>query len=321
MSKAFLFTGAGFTKNFGGFLADEMWSQIFNNPLIQLNPKLRSLMISESYYDYETAFSKAMTNKGFSQEERDAMNTATLHAYMNLDIAITQTQDGNNISRDYQDYVYPGLNNPSYYWFTLNQDLFIERTQGYRSPGMLSFSQTVQERGFRPWDNSMSKMVPTENIKEIVTKDISSTAGVKYIKLHGSYGWISPDGSQKMVIGNDKHATIKSMPLLAYYLKLFREFIFEGDKIAVVIGYGFRDKHINDILLKGVQDHGLKLIIISPQSISELYRQLNNGYLYALEILDKGLLGYMPVTLSKLAKSTQGISVYLQQLKALLRQT
>jgi hypothetical protein len=31
-SEIVLFTGAGFTKNFGGFLAKEMWSKIFNNP-------------------------------------------------------------------------------------------------------------------------------------------------------------------------------------------------------------------------------------------------------------------------------------------------
>jgi len=36
-----LLTGAGFTKNFGGPLAREIWSLIFNNPRIQQTPSLR----------------------------------------------------------------------------------------------------------------------------------------------------------------------------------------------------------------------------------------------------------------------------------------
>ena len=46
-----LLTGAGFTKNFGGFLASEMWSKIFNTPAIQANKKLRDLL--EGNDDFE----------------------------------------------------------------------------------------------------------------------------------------------------------------------------------------------------------------------------------------------------------------------------
>jgi len=36
-----LLTGAGFTKNFGGFLGSQMWDQIINDPEIQDNDNLR----------------------------------------------------------------------------------------------------------------------------------------------------------------------------------------------------------------------------------------------------------------------------------------
>jgi len=37
-SEHILFTGAGFTKNFGGLLAKEMWSKLFNNSKVQSYP-------------------------------------------------------------------------------------------------------------------------------------------------------------------------------------------------------------------------------------------------------------------------------------------
>lgn len=36
-----LLTGAGFTKNFGGPLAKELWSIIFNNPSLDQAPDVR----------------------------------------------------------------------------------------------------------------------------------------------------------------------------------------------------------------------------------------------------------------------------------------
>ena len=41
-----LLTGAGFTKNFGGFLANEMWSKIHNHPMVQSKPKLKQLLMN-----------------------------------------------------------------------------------------------------------------------------------------------------------------------------------------------------------------------------------------------------------------------------------
>ena len=50
-----LLTGAGFTKNFGGFLANEMWAYIFNNPLIQSSVILREKLVDDQ--DFESVYS------------------------------------------------------------------------------------------------------------------------------------------------------------------------------------------------------------------------------------------------------------------------
>ncbi|MCO5382417.1 MAG: hypothetical protein NHB15_10310 [Methanosarcina barkeri] len=49
-----LLLGAGFTKNFGGLLASEMWAEIFNNENIQTQPRIKKLM--QNNFDYESIY-------------------------------------------------------------------------------------------------------------------------------------------------------------------------------------------------------------------------------------------------------------------------
>ena len=42
-----LLTGAGFTQNFGGFLADQMWEKILNQPVVYQTHSLRQTMLSQ----------------------------------------------------------------------------------------------------------------------------------------------------------------------------------------------------------------------------------------------------------------------------------
>ena len=44
ISKNILLTGAGFTKNFGGFVATEMWEKIFNCSEVQDSPVLIDIL-------------------------------------------------------------------------------------------------------------------------------------------------------------------------------------------------------------------------------------------------------------------------------------
>src|SRR5947208_735516 len=44
-NKRVLLTGAGFSRNWGGRLAREMWEEIFSNPAVQRRPSLRTLLL------------------------------------------------------------------------------------------------------------------------------------------------------------------------------------------------------------------------------------------------------------------------------------
>src|SRR5438477_8433084 len=84
---AILLTGAGFTKNFGGFLAEEMWAQILNHPrIVKASAKLRQLLITG--FDFEAAYSDVVDSPEYSDLDRKAMAEAVETAYRRLDEAI-----------------------------------------------------------------------------------------------------------------------------------------------------------------------------------------------------------------------------------------
>lgn len=66
-----LFTGAGFTKNFGGLLASEMWSKIFNHEQVQSRKNLKELLTED--FDYESIYYKVI-NGSFEDDEKNCNN-------------------------------------------------------------------------------------------------------------------------------------------------------------------------------------------------------------------------------------------------------
>jgi len=82
-----LFTGAGFTKNFGGLLAKEIWSKIFNNSCIQKHTRLKELFLNE--YDYESIYNQII-NGNYTNAEKDSINTSIFESYRILDEIVTQ---------------------------------------------------------------------------------------------------------------------------------------------------------------------------------------------------------------------------------------
>jgi len=95
---------------------------------------------------------------------------------------------------------------------------------------------------------------------------------IAYVKLHGSQGWLSHDGSDAMVIGTQKALESKANQLLRWYSSLFERVLNRPDTRLLVVGYGFGDKHINQCIVNAISK-GLKLYVISPQSPQEFKNQ------------------------------------------------
>jgi SIR2-like domain len=68
-----------------------------------------------------------------------------------------------------------------------------------------------------------------------------------------------------MVIGTNKGRLLESEPLLNWYLQLFEEALQRAQAL-LVIGYSFRDPHINHGIVEAAKSNGLRLYVMSPQT-------------------------------------------------------
>lgn len=310
-AKTVLLTGAGFTKPFGGFLASEMWAVILNQTEIRQYPRLRTGMLEE--LNYETLYDKVLTSNDYAPEEKRAFTDAIRGAYgrMHQNICQDDVRHRSSAAGVCSSFLvrFAGAERERGFFFTLNHDLFVERfyssgdafigIPGLHNPRWfngqlrselgrddrlrLPQQETVEQERARFWAKSAERFV--------------------YIKLHGSYGWeTTRDGAECMAIGHAKTEIIKKEPLLRWYFSLFEDVLHAGDRNLVVIGYGFGDAHINELIASAIQNHGLRLYVVSPmlpRDFREMLLPLQamgaglaaEGY-QARNALWRGLVGY-----------------------------
>ena len=314
-----LLTGAGFTRNFGGFLAREMWSKIFNNPSVQAREKVRDVLSKD--FDFESVYAEVLRGFRYDDDDKSALRTAVEQAYKELDDTVKNWSFNDRNPSGLNIYGLGDLiaiishkGSDQGCFFTLNQDLYMERARGFKSPGVLYSSM----------DPVASVRLPNESEVEAVKSTLNNAS---YIKLHGSYGWVSSLGGTQMVIGKNKSEDIEREPLLRWYLELFENAIYEGNKKLLVIGYGFRDDHINNILLKGVQEHALSLYVVNttdPESFKNLLEgRPSDNRIWEVSkyfpIWEKGIKGYFPYSLREIYPPDQSETSMAQEIKRALQ--
>lgn len=272
--KAVLLTGAGFSKPFGGFLASEMWSIFFNRLTSPGYSRMRHIL--RGNLNYELAYAQVIAGE-YAQNEKDYFTKCLMEAYADLDRSLCEiTYDKRAFIQPLRTFIdlFAGEGNERGFVFTLNQDLLIERF--YSNHNFLlqipSLHHTDWFRGTMDRaDLPQVDIPPNQQLDrdkgEFWAKG-KSTQNFCYLKLHGSFGWRSLINKNAMVIGSDKAGSIANEPLLKWYLDLFREVLNSKDQTLVVVGYGFRDDHINSIIADAGKQ-GLRLHVISPLQVSE----------------------------------------------------
>jgi hypothetical protein len=281
-AKNVLLTGAGFTKDFGGYLGDEMWAAILSQKEISKYQNLRRILLESTSCSSDEKFAF-----------KDAVETA--YERMHRKVIDVGTQKCSEIRSLLRGIVlrFGGIGEERGFIFTLNQDLLLEgfhdnsnldcphhhlSTPGTIPPlgGFLGAVQPSLK------DSDWVTLPNDEQLKPTQSSfwDASSQSNIVYIKLHGSYGWRSADGSNAMVVGGEKEKRIAQEPLLQWYLHLFREVLKGPGCNLLVIGYSFGDEHINEVIANAIRMHDLRLYFISPQSPKDLQKQLapNNGF-------------------------------------------
>ncbi|MFB0564678.1 MAG: SIR2 family protein [Candidatus Aminicenantaceae bacterium] len=118
-----------------------------------------------------------------------------------------------------------------------------------------------------------------------------------------------------MVLGRGKEKQIQDEPLLSWYFDLFRRVINRMGRKILIIGYGFRDEHINEVIAKAVDQFRLKIYVISPESQKNFHNSLRNERIHGDTIL-KGLEGYHQTTLTDMFYGENDPSHYYDDLRS-----
>ncbi len=314
VNKHVLLTGSGFTKDFGGFLANEMWSWIFNYLDDNDYLNLKKLLRNENDFDYESIYYKIIDGD-FTDKDRKAITNAVRGAYRNLDDKILaykrgdQTVSISGVNKFIERFA--GHYKTKGFLFTLNQDLFIERycrPSNYKPITLgAAHKPNHSERALEESDYvNLPNSIDEINDNRMVSIDFL------YVKLHGSYHWKSHDGSDKMVIGMDKEKQIQEEPLLNYYFDCFKEVLSKNDVKLFVIGYGFGDKHINKVIADSVQNNNLKLYVLNPSNPKkfkdDLYREKPHG-----DRIWNGFACYYPYSLAEVFPGRETVEYKLIQ--------
>ena len=281
-----LLTGAGFTHNFGGLLAKDMWAAIFNNHRVQNNFRLRTLLLDQ--HDFESVYFDVMTKAEWEDSDKEILADAVYKAYERIDVVVRNWVFCRDATYPVNDYGLRKLisrfgeaEQPGFF-FTLNQDLFIERKyvgdEKPTRPGVPNNRQWFRDDSHQPplTPGDLSQL-PTQEKLEKDKGALFTGSNFFYIKLHGSHDWIDSDGNRRMVIGRDKDNQINREPLLREYLSVFKQVLCQKQRHLLIIGYGFGDDHINHVIADAIKKNNLKVYVLSPSSIADFSETMMVG--------------------------------------------
>ncbi len=312
-SNTILLTGAGFTKNFGGFLASEMWAQIHNRLQHANYEELKE--ITKSEFDYEKIFEEVVKGEKYKKEPKETVNKSFLEAYKFMDQIICDEEalyggehyiDTNGFKEFLNEFA-RNQKEPGFF-FTLNQDIVFERyfrNVRFVVPGFKKYinSNTIDIKNTR-FDDSWCVNVPTEKALEKEKKEIKWNEEFYYIKLHGSFHWKdSSMGKNMMAIGTSKEEDIEKEPIFKWYSEIFKSVLSKPNHRLLIIGYGFRDPHINKVILDSIKQNSLELYIIcpsNPEDFKSLRKPTNDKTLKNTDCKDTlwgAISGYYPYTI------------------------
>jgi SIR2-like domain len=175
--------------------------------------------------------------------------------------------------------------------FTLNYDTLVEQASDAEGAVLLDGFVGTMQRVFRPESYDHDLYFPAETTEGRVHR---LDRVIHLYKLHGSVSWRSSspswsnpyglqategtlDGADSAVIYPTpaKYGATLGMP----YAELFRRFantIVRPQSTLIVVGYGFRDEHVNSIIRQALGVPSFSLVIVDPEPTSDFVQTLRN---------------------------------------------
>jgi len=276
-----LLLGAGFSRNWNGWLAGEIMGDLYGR--LADDADLSGVLGNAD--NFEDALSEIQEQ--YKAEPSDAnrarlerMQAAVMATFRALNEAFAN-RPGMEFSRHRQFSITNFLARFDAI-FTLNQDLLFElhysielheprRWNGHHFPGM----QTPAG-----WHNAIGPFL--RDRLDMVWRpaaDFRVERNVQPIyKLHGSVNWMAGDRGELLVLGGNKALTIAENRILSWYTDEFRRQLEMQDTRLMVIGYGFRDQHIDRLLHEVWQRSHFRMFLVTPRGRALLNRVTGLGF-------------------------------------------
>lgn len=285
-NKRVLLTGAGYSKNFGGFLAKSFRNHLLSEWRLVNDPTgMAWSMIREDKATFETVLAelrKRADAPGARPEESMSYrvmedSVGAVFDYMRR--SIEQSKDRLTFSVRRLNQFLSKFGQPSAevgYIFTLNQDTVLEdrfnQFFGWLPPTL---------PGIQPSRECFTAGSTYEEYLPPVFVDEASPFGpipkpghLNIIKLHGSQDWISTEHQRLLIVGGEKRQAIERSALLSAYYRTFQEVLYQPEVRLFVIGYSFGDEHINEIIRNAQADYGLVLWIMDSCPYEDMIGRL-----------------------------------------------
>lgn len=330
MTNYVLLTGAGFSSNFGGFLAKDMFNFIYND--IRCTENIREGFLRDFHEDYEYAYT-AIKNKfnikgsnilKFNDDDFQRFDkiiedvygflnkniyTETIK-YTNRDIENTNSED-NLLKLTFANIIMPFIQNKGYF-ITLNQDLLLETIIAEHTLFLNSDTHLIYP-GLNVLNGEENTLLNYKLRKHKETYDIKLTVNlgttdhttklncednnIPYLKIHGSSHWYDKDKKQLKLFGTDKLKQTEDNE----YFKLFAtqlNKVFSSKTKLLVIGYSFSDENINNILYSNLNN--IDMTVIDVMSPADFFNKRLSPYCF-----DVKNLRYFSLDLKTLLYNTQ----------------
>lgn len=279
--KTALLIGAGFSKNWEGWLAKEAFEFLLGCKEIQNDRQLLNMLWQFQNDGFESVLAALHKENEFFPDERvknqlETFQRAVSEMFDEMNDGFSHITDW-----DYNQNLTRHLFTRFDKIFSLNQDLFLE--QHYMNDNVMLLSQ-----GFSSWGGAylpgMKPITPNERnlSKTVLYPDQKENFRLEdrlqpIIKLHGSSNWVSQQGHNLLILGGDKESQLSKFDILNWYFDLFNKSLNSISRL-MIIGYGFQDPHINAALQNAVRDSNLKIFVISPDGPDQALRMNKSKY-------------------------------------------
>jgi hypothetical protein len=257
-----LLTGAGFSRNWGGMLAADVFQYLLG--CSEVDDELRRLLWRDRSFEDVLAALQLATDAE-SKRRHNLLTSALVGMFNGMGQAFMQREFEFRSPPDVR-YSLTSFLMRFDAIFTLNQDTLLEQKYvplvgpptwgrahlpGTKYLGNPALSGSIYDR--------IAPLEPNPG-------EFRLSPGIQpYIKLHGSCNWNDgPSGWRILIMGGQKAVSISRFPILAWYHQEFRNVLMRPGARLMVIGYSFSDAHINEAIMEAIKHSDLKIFIVDP---------------------------------------------------------